>query len=178
VFSSELLRELVPTTLGDDAVQRLLDDAEAAITAYAGAVGTAVELVTGGYERIVTTRPVASLTSIVERDGGFSPVTLDTTDYELFAPFVLLRKRTGTNQSSHWRGPIRVSFVPVDDTNTRKIVQIELCKLEMATNPGLASETVGAWTQTYSSIGSKSVPEQRADILSRLREGPLMAVAS
>jgi len=42
--------------------------------------------------------------------------------------------------------------------------------LELDTKPGLASETVGAWTQTYSSIGSKSVPDQRADILSRLRQ--------
>jgi hypothetical protein len=169
-------REHVTTSLGGDAIQRLLDDAEAQIDAFAGAVGSAVDLVTGGGSRIVTTRPIASVTTVVERDGGSSPVSLATDDWELFGTFLLLRSRHGTNDASYWRGPVRVTYTPVDDTDTRKIVQLELVRLEMTTNPGLASETVGAWTQTYSSIGSKSVPEQRGDILSRLHQAAGFAV--
>ncbi len=170
-------REHVTTSLGDDAIQRLLDDAEAAITAYAGAVGVAVEIVSGGSGRVSVSRPIAAVTTVVERDGGSSPVTLSTNDWEPIGRFVLGRTRYGTNDWGVWRSPVRVTYTPVDDTATRKIVQLELCRLTIATNPGLASETVGAWTQTYASIGSKSVPEQRADILSRLRETALFAVA-
>lgn len=162
--------EHVTTTLGDAAIQRLLDDAEDTINAFAGAVGSAVELVSGGSTRITTSRPVSAVTSIVERDGWSSPITLAADDWELVNRFQLVRLRYGTNSYSSWRGPVRITYTPVDDTDTRKIVQLELVRLAITTNPGLASETVGAWTQTYSSIGSKSVPEQRADILSRLRE--------
>lgn len=163
------LQEHVQTTLGDDALQRLLDDAEAAITAYAGAVGTAVEIVNGGAGRISVSRPIDSVTTIVERDGWTSPVTLAVDDWETYGRFELTRLRTGTNSSRAWRGPVRITYVPVDDTATREMVQVELIRLSIATNPGLASETVGAWTQTYAS-GRKSIPDQRGEILSRLRE--------
>lgn len=163
------LKEHITTSLGDDAVQRLLDDAEAQIVAYAGDVDEAVELVSGGSHRISVSRPIDSVTSIVERVGWTTPVTLAVDDWELDGPFILNRLRTGTNQSHNWRGPVRVTYAPVDDTATREIVQVELIKLEVANNPGLASETVGAWTQTYAS-GAKSVPIQRGDILSRLRQ--------
>ena len=168
-------REHVTTSLGDDAIQRLLDDAEAQIVAFAGEVGTATELVFGGTDRIVTSRPIASVTTVVERDGGSSPVTLATDDWEQLSRFVLLRSRFGTNNHRTWRGPVRVTYTPVDDTDTRKIVQLELIRLELSTNPGLASETVGAWTQTYAQ-GSRTVPEHRGDILSRLREVASFAI--
>lgn len=169
-------REHVTTSLGDAAVQRLLDDAEAEIIAYAGDVSTATELMAGGTSRIVTSRPIDSVTTVVERDGGSSSVTLATDDWEMFGSFVLLRSRDGTNHSSYWRGPVRLTYVPVDDTATREIVQVELCKLAIAFNPGLAAETVGSWTQQYASNSAWNAGEERANILSRLRESPLMAV--
>lgn len=170
------LREHVTTSLGDDALQRLLDDAEAAITAYAGEVGTAVEIVTGGSPTLTVGRPIESITSVRERDGFQSSTTLATDDYEQLGSFVLGRLRYGTNSAAHWRGPVRVTYTPVDDTATREVVQIELVKLEISFNPALASETVGAWTQTYIS-SQKSYPEQRGDILGRLRYAAAFAVA-
>lgn len=175
LLSVEELREHVTTGLGDTALQRLLDDAEAAITAYAGAVGATEELVSGGGSRITTTRPIASVGSIVERDGGLSPVTLSVDDWELRGRFVLARLSLGTNQSSSWRGPVSVTYTPVDDTATREVVQVELVKLAIAFNPALASETVGAWTQTFVS-SNKSYADQRGEILARLREAPAFAV--
>lgn len=169
------LREHITTSLEDDALQRLLDDAEDAITVYAGPVGSVVEVVPGGYPSLALARPIDSVTSIRERDDLQSPTTLATNDYEQRGRFGLWRLRFGTNSASYWRGPVRVTYVPVDDTATRKVVQVELCKLEIAFNPALASETVGAWTQTFVS-SQKSYPEQRADILARLRETAGMAI--
>lgn len=164
------LREHIQTTLVDAALQRLLDDAEALIVGFGGDVSAAEEIVRGGSPRITVARPIDSVSAIRERDNYATPVTVAVDDWEQNGRFTLTRLRYGTNRSSVWRGPVRVTYVPIDDTDTRKMVQVELVKLEIATSPGLASETVGAWTQTYSSIGSKSVPEQRADILSRLVE--------
>jgi hypothetical protein len=163
------LREHVTTTLGDDALQRLLDDAEAAIIEYAGEIGTLTEFVRGGAGTIVTSRPIDTITSIIERTDSYVPVTLATDDYRVRNSYVIDRLRLGTNRWLHWRGVVEITYEPIDDTATRKIVQAELIQLELDTKPGLASETVGAWTQTYSSIGSKSVPEQRLDILTRLK---------
>lgn len=169
------LREHVTTSLGDDALQRLLDDAEAAITAYAGDVASAVEIVSGGSPSLTVGRPIESITSVRERDGWQTPTTLATDDYEQLGAFVLSRLRYGPNSASHWRGPVRITYTPVDDTATREVVQIELIKLEIAFNPALASETVGAWTQTFVS-SQKSYPEQRGDILARLRYSAAFAV--
>jgi hypothetical protein len=36
-------------------------------------------------------------------------------------------------------------------------------RLDIAFNPGLASQSIGPWSESYSS--GKSYPEQRADIL-------------
>jgi hypothetical protein len=169
------LREHVTTSLGDDALQRLLDDAEAAITAYAGEVGAAVEIVSGGSPTLTVGRPIESITSVRERDGWQTPTTLATDDYEQIGPFVLGRLRYGTNSAPTWRGPVRVTYAPVDDTATREIVQLELVKLAISFNPALASETVGAWTQTFVS-SQKTYPEQRGDILARLRYVAAFAV--
>lgn len=167
------LREHITTSLVDDALERLLDDAEAAIEQYAGPVASAVDLVDGGVSKIVLSRPVdaaGDITTIVERSGRTSPVTLAVDDWALRGRYVLERVTGGTNSSSYWRGPVSVTYTPVDDTATRKMVQVDLIKLAISANPGLASETVGAWTQTFASLISKGVPELRGDILSRLRE--------
>lgn len=172
------LKEHVTTSLVDAALQRLLDDAEAAITAFAGDVASATEIVNGGAARISVSRPIDAVTAVVERDGSYSPVTLATDDWEQVGRFELARLRFGTNSSSHWRRPVRVTYTPVDDTATRKIVQLELVKLEIAYNPALASETVGAWTQTFASSSgiNKTYGERRGDILARLREAAAFLV--
>jgi hypothetical protein len=169
------LREHVTTSLDDAAVQRLLDDAEAAIVGYAGEVGTLTEFVGGGGLSIVTARPIATITSIIERTDSYVPVTLATDDFRVRDQYVIDRLRLGTNRWLHWRGVVEITYVPIDDTATRKIVQAELVQLELDTKPGLASETVGAWTQTFS-VAAKSTAEQRLEILARLKPTTGLAI--
>ena len=171
-------REHVTTSLGDDAIQRLLDDAEAAIVAFAGPVGSITELVDGGGTRISLSRPIdaaGDVSAISERADSSSPLTLAANDWALRGRYVLERLRTGTNGGIYWRLPVSVTYTPVDDTATRKMIQVELIKIEIAFNPALASETVGAWTQTYSST-NRTYPEWRADALGRLREPGMVVI--
>src|SRR5689334_11048517 len=103
------LREHITTTLVDAALQRLLDDAEAAIVQFAGPVASVTELVDGGGSTIVLARPIDSagaVTTVIERSTGFSPIELLVNDWALRGRFVLERLRTGTNGATWWRGPV------------------------------------------------------------------------
>lgn len=163
------LREHVKTSLVDDALERLLDDAEAAIVRYAGDLADVTEYVDGGGPKLVLKRRAAAITSIVESHGS-SPLTLAVDDWRQLGAYVLERLNTGTNRRSTFRGPVQVVYELEDDTATRKIVQLDLVKLEIANNPGLAAETVGSWTQQYLTNSSRTLPDSRGDVLSRLRE--------
>src|SRR4051812_32318304 len=89
-------RLFVPTSLGDDELQILLDAAEAEITAFAGPVGAVTDLVDGGYGTVVTSRPVESITSISELVGT-TTTALSTNDWRLRGTYVLERLTTGTH---------------------------------------------------------------------------------
>lgn len=164
-------REHVTTTLGDDAVQRLLDDAEAAVVAYAGEVGAATEIVTGGNAHIVTNRPISGVTSILERYGIASSLTLASNDWEKVSAFTIYRRRDGTNQASYFRGPVRIAYTPVDDSASRIAVIIALVKFEMTHSPGLVRQEIEGWSETYRIIGDlgNAYTAAREDILASLR---------
>jgi hypothetical protein len=168
-------REHVATSLGDDAVGRLLDDAEAQIVAYAGSAGSVTELVDGGFGRLSLSRPTSSVTSITETVGTTS-VTLATDDWRHRGAYVLERLNTGTNARWTWNRLVTVVYTPDDDSVQRKAVQLELVKLEIAFTPGLAAETVGSWTQQYVTSGSAPLSDQRSELLARLRQ-PSIGIA-
>src|SRR4051812_3591782 len=96
LLTVDQFREHVETSLVDDAIQRLLDDAEAEIIRYAGALGSRTELVDGGSGRLVLTRPVGSITSVTETFGTTDTI-LAADDYRQRNVYVLERLYTGTN---------------------------------------------------------------------------------
>jgi hypothetical protein len=59
LLTVDQFREHVETSLVDDAIQRLLDDAEAEIIRYAGDLGSITELIDGGSSRLVLSRRAA-----------------------------------------------------------------------------------------------------------------------
>src|SRR5688572_3893817 len=123
------LREHVPTTLVDDAVQRLLDAAEAEIVRVAGAPGATTELLAGGGRFLTLSKPAASFTSVTET--RFSDVTvLAADDYLVHPGGYLLERQTGGTHSRHtWFGQVAVIYTPVDDADIRIGVQIDLMNL-------------------------------------------------
>lgn len=156
-------RRFIDTDLDDIALQLLLDAAEADIVDAAGPVGTVVEFLTAGPgDLILLSQQAASVTSVIEVD-----TTLNANDYELYGSGrALHRKSTGANPDYRWRGRLVVTYVPVSSLERRKATQVALVKLALDFNPALASETIGAWSQTFRT--EPSYVQQRDAILAGL----------
>lgn len=163
------LREHVTSALGDDALERLLADAEAAIVQRAGPSGDRTQIAGGGYRFIALHRPAAAITSIVERTGT-TDTTLATDDY-LVRPggYLLERLTDGTHpRGFNWAPRVTVIYAPVDDEATRIAVQIDLVNLDLSYAPGLAEQTIGEWTERYTNNSAWSNSDEREAILARL----------
>lgn len=169
-FGVARLREFVTTTLSDASLQTLLDAAFEAIEDAIGPPGEAEELLSARGDLLMLNRRAASITAVVERN-PFTPVPLTADDYELSRSGRLLtRLQTGTNPSWCWRGRVKATYVPIDDTAARIVAATELVKLAITFSPGLASQSIGTWSETYVTSG-KSYPEQRQDVLAGLADG-------
>lgn len=162
----------------DEALQLLLDAAEAEIIRAAGAGGPVQEWFTGGQRVIALGQLAGSITSIVEHglwDG--SSTTLETDDY-LVDPggYLLYRDSNGTNPRWRWYGRIVITYSPVDSDDIRKSVQADLAKLAMTYAPGVTSETVGSWTRQLASNSIWNASVEREAIMSRLNTPGRMVV--
>lgn len=168
ILTVDQLREHITTDLGDDALQRLLDAAEEAIIARAGASGSREELAGGGGRFISLALPADSITSVVESD-GYTITTLAADDYRLYTGGLLLeRLSSGTNPRSTWNREVTTTYVPVDNDATRMLVQIELCELAISYRPGLAEETIGEWTERFLQNSAWNASAERDAILAKL----------
>jgi hypothetical protein len=160
-------KSLVDSSLSDAALQILLDAAEQAITLYAGGSGAVTELISAGSgDLVMLSRPASAVSAITERGE-----TLASNDYVLNGR-TLRRVTGGTHPSSRWRGRISVTYTPQDETEVRKAVQASLLKLELNTRTGTQSESIGAWSETFTS-GDTYTAERQA-ILRRLRSSTLV----
>lgn len=169
------LREHVTTSLGDEALQRVLDAAYASIEEYAGEEDVATVLAVGGQRFLALDRPAYSVTSVVEDYGSSAPVTLAADDYIVHpGGYVIERNSGGTNSRSSWYRRVYVTFVPKDDAALRDMVAVDLVALDLTVKLGVTMEVVGSWTQQYAQ--SKSYDELRDEALSRLSPEPRMVV--
>lgn len=176
ILSVADLREHVNSDLGDDALERLLADAEAAIVARAGAAGDRTQIAGGGYRFIALHRPAATITSIVETVGNVD-TTLAADDYRLRpGGYLIERLLYGTNPRSTWDRRVTVLYSPVDDDAIRIVVQIDLIKLALTYAPGLSSERIGDWEEVFANSSAWNNDEEREAILCRLDPEPGMVV--
>lgn len=162
------LREYVITSLIEHALQGLLDAAEQAIVRRYGLVGLSTDIRAGGGGLIQLSRRAASISSVTEQwfldasdsadlasDVQASAFWLEGTalvadDYTLDTTGLWLQRRAdGTNPASTWGQAIKVNYTSFDDTAERKRVQLKLVQLDIANQPGLASQAIGPWTEGY-----------------------------
>lgn len=177
ILTVDDFREHVSSDLGDDAIGRLLDYAEALIVRHAGAPGAATEVFDGGRRFYALDRPAASITSIVER-WHTTDTALATDDYFLYpSGLVLERLSWGTNPAVHHSRPVRVTitYEAADDAAIRVGVQLDIVQLALNSNPGATAETIGAWMEQKSQ-GAEDAEHQLDAILSRLDVGPYLLV--
>ena len=164
------LREFVTSSVSDSSLQILVDAAYLAIDDCIGPQGDVKEYFTVRGGLLMLSRRAASIVAVSE-NVTWTAVALAADDYELRpSGQMLVRLHDGTNPRWQWCGRVDVTYRPPDDTANRVRVAIELVKLEFAFNPGLASQTIGTWSEAYTS-GGKSYAEQRREILASLSPG-------
>lgn len=159
-------RALRATSLGDAALLVLLDAAESAILARYGPTSEITEIHDGGGRFLLLDRPASAIAAITET--LFTDVlTLETGDWLLRSDARSLeRLESGPNGRAVWYGRVAVRYTPLDDTADRKRVQLELVSLDIVYQAGLASQSIGDWSESYDT--SKPYPEAREEILASL----------
>ena len=123
------VRENIESGLGDDALQRIMNAAEDDIDQRHGAIESEVDDLVGGLESIWTTRPILSITSIIETVGNTN-TTLSTDDWTKRHDTQLDRDDDGTNPRKRWGARVKITYAPVDTTNRRIMAWLKLIQLE------------------------------------------------
>lgn len=174
-LTPEEFREHQSTALGDEAVQRLIDAARAAIVARFGPSKEFTEQRRGGGSLIFLSRPADTVTTVVERFGdqlGMADTTLDASDYTVLPGGASIRREyTGVHPGDLWGDRVFVTYKPTDDDADRKRVEIALVKLDINHNPGLTSEQIADWSATYADNSAMNYSRERDEILSSLQGG-------
>lgn len=169
------LRSLVTSSLGDPALQILLDAEEAAIVAAAGGASEVTEyILTGWRHRLVLDQLAGSIASVTEYNGGVATV-LAADDYRAEG-YVLTRTGRGTNPSWRWASAVAVVHTPNVDNGEWERVQLDLVRLDLSRNPGVTQEQIGTWSVTYA--GPTAVDDERTAILTSLGMGGRMVIVA
>jgi hypothetical protein len=157
------------------ALQLLLDATEEMVVRYAGDPLVQVDTIGGGHRFLSLSRRASSITSIEELVGS-TTTTLDPATYRLRPDGYLVERLTSSGSLWYWGWYCRatVTFVPVDDTASREMVQRDLVRLALTSNPGVTMEQVGAWLQQFGQGGLAKV--ERESILKQLEGPPQMVI--
>lgn len=163
------LREFVSSSVSDSSLQLMLDAAYQDIDECIGPAGEVSEFFSVNGDLILLSRRAESITAVSENVSHTS-TALSADDYTLRpSGRTLVRSYSGTNPRYRWCGRVDVAYRPFDDIATRARVAIELVKLGIAFSPSLASQTIGTWSETYTT--GKPYADQRAEILATLNLG-------
>lgn len=157
-----IILEHLETDLGDNAIQRLIDEAEAYCTKIAGPEsGSYTVHRQGGVSSFWLRRPADSITSVTELDNGDNVV--DSGNYRLEHGGRTLR-RVG-NIWAH--GTVEIVYTVITDTAVRDRVVIDLVHLALSYRGAVKSESDGAYSSGR--IGSPDAYErERYNIASAL----------
>ncbi len=166
ILTVEEARTSIPTSLSDDDLRRLLDAAEETIDKVCGRLSqnenqpvTSVHKPSTYGEMLLLAQRATEIVAVYE-----GSTLLSADDYELRPSGTILhRNGDGTNPRSYWSSPVTVTFTPYPDVNTRAVAQLELVRLDIAFNPGLNSQSIGPWSESYNA--GKPYPQQRDEIL-------------
>ena len=136
------INEHVEHDLTDEAIQRLIDDAEDDILSRFGPHATQVEDVVGGGIYVFPRRRISTVTSIVETSNE-EDTTLATNDYKIMNNGWQLKRLTnGSNGRNTWAPEVRLTYTPVAEADQRKRVIIDLVRLAVQHN-ALSREVSG-----------------------------------
>jgi hypothetical protein len=136
------VRQHIETDLGDEALQRLIDDADAEIIRRLGTAAANTDVLVCDGKILFLTRKASSITSITQRLEEINTV-LAANDYLLLGDGYQVERLTqGTNPQPRWIGTNTIVYVPQDTTISRKRLEIDLVKLALKYD-GVLSSSVG-----------------------------------
>jgi hypothetical protein len=167
------------TSLGDDALQRIIDSNEGYMVRVLGPhsrEGSPIlEIQRGRTRGLLAHQPIGSVVQIREQASGSTDWTvLDATDYLLEnGGQTLTRLSTGTNASSRWASLVEITYVPAANLAERIAALLEMVGTDVGagvTSGGISSRTMGSWSETYAAGGGGSTAGNVAKdaILARL----------
>lgn len=138
LLSVEQVREHVETDLVDDALERVLDAADAEIIRRLGPLLTQTEVLEGGAVHLPLSRAAASITSASERFAtngmGYQTVALVVADdlRLLDDGRRVERLFDGSNPADAWRGEVTIVYAPADaGAAERAMLLVNLIKLDL-----------------------------------------------
>ena len=172
LLTVDQLREHIDTDVTDAGLQRLLDEADFDIVKRYGAhTGTVIEYFTcgAGDSCLYTTRPIGSVSQIIETDRGINgdvETTLSANDYLNDGVRQLRRISGGANSASYWAPRVKVTYTPSGDSARRLVVTIDLVRLACRYDAA-ASTSLGDV-----SISHVDYALERERILARLQPTP------
>lgn len=176
-------------TLGDDALQRLIDANEAYMVRILGPHtregSAAVDLFDGGLATVLPRQAVGSVVQVRERPYSDTTWTVLASDDYLVEDdgLTLTRVHTGTNPATRWAYLTEVTYVPRSNLAERIGALLDMVGTDVgtgvATPGGLVRRTMGSWTEEYGDGdgGGSSVDAAKNRILARLlpRAGVVLA---
>jgi hypothetical protein len=142
------VRDHVEIDLIDDALQQIIDAADAEIIRRLGPLATQTEVLEGGDLYLSLAREASAVTAVTERfmvDGlgvQDAPLTAANDISLLASGRRVERLFTGDNPSSVFRGVVTIAYTPADTTAERKMVLIKLVKLDVKYS-GIVSKSIG-----------------------------------
>lgn len=168
---SQLRAFNVGGTLGDEPLLTFLNAATQDIRRTMGPMGPITEILRASSDALWLSREPLSILTVSEMWGG-AIVALADDDWSLNDQ-VLYRLNTGTNRTWNgcWRGRVAVAYQPQDDLATRQRGQLALVKLDITYSPGLASQAIGQWSESYR---VDQYTQERDAILASLSGGVLI----
>lgn len=171
LLTADEVRDHVESDLVDDALQRIIDAADAEIIRRLGALASQTEVIPGDGLFIYLARKASSVTSITERYAvsGFSlsDLALAASDYDLLDDgYRIERLTTGTNAASRWNGQATVVYVPQDRTAERKMLLVQLVKSDLKHEGHLVATAGDVKVQQLGSYA-----EERASLFRALGTG-------
>ncbi len=168
--TTQMARDHAETDADDAVLRRLIDAAERQVIAMHGphAKDGVTAQLEGGGPRIYLSRSISTVTSVTECAGiAETETVLATDDYRLWhGGLTMQRLQSGTNPSAVWADRVVVAYTPVDDSDERVRVILDLVKLQL-----------GYQASRFVRVGDQSTIElnyeqERRSLLSSLREVP------
>lgn len=162
-------------SLGDDAIQRIIDANEAEMVRKIGPhsrVGSpVVETHRGAMHSLQPVQIVGTIESVQETWDGRTWTTLASDDWILLDDGRTIgRLSGGTNSASGWAPLVRLTYVPRHNLEERILGLLEMVGADVSggvTYGGISSRTMGSWSESYGT-GEASREAAKAKILRRL----------